>query len=195
MALQAGRHHLDTERGRIVLRTFRDGFASQAGHDLTIEVARWSGDLTVGDDSDPADLEVRVDMGSLVVRAGTGGLKPLTDADRREIAVTARRVLAADRHPEAMFSAASFEPAPEGGGVIGGTFTLAGVARPVRVRVDKTGPGRYHATSSVRQSDYGIKPYTAFFGALKVRDAVDVEVDLDLPEQAQPEQAQPEPPR
>ncbi len=30
------------------------------------------------------------------------------------------------------------------------------------------------------QSAYGIKPYTAFFGALKVRDAVDIEVNADI---------------
>jgi polyisoprenoid-binding protein YceI len=181
MALEAGRHHFGTERGRIVLRTFRDGLAAQAGHDLTIEVGRWSGDLTVGDDRDPAGLEVRVDMGSLIVREGTGGLKPLTDRDRREIGGTARRLLAADRHPEAVFTAASFDQAADGGGIIGGTFELAGVARPVRLQVSKTGPGSYRANGSVRQSDFGIKPYTAFLGALRVRDAVDVEIDLDLP--------------
>jgi polyisoprenoid-binding protein YceI len=186
MALEAGRHHFDTERGRIVLKTFRDGLASQAGHDLTIEVGRWSGDITIGDNSDPADLEVRVDMGSLIVLAGSGGLKPLTDRDRREIAVTARRVLGADRHPEAVFTATKLEPAPDGGGLISGTFTLAGLARPLQLRVSQTGPGSYRATSSVRQSDYGIKPYTAFFGALKVRDAIDVEVDFSLPGAADP---------
>jgi hypothetical protein len=31
------------------------------------------------------------------------------------------------------------------------------------------------------QSAYGIKPYTAFFGALKVRDAVDIEVNAVIP--------------
>ena len=31
------------------------------------------------------------------------------------------------------------------------------------------------------QSGYGIKPYTAFLGALRVRDAVDVAIDVDLP--------------
>jgi polyisoprenoid-binding protein YceI len=186
MALEAGRHHLDTERGRIVLRTFRDGLAAQAGHDLTIEVGRWSGDLTIGDNSDPCDLEVRVDLGSLIVRAGTGGLKPLTDRDRREIAVTARRVLGADQHPEAVFAAAKFEPAANAGGVIDGTFTLGGRDRPLQLQVRQAGPGQYRATCSVRQSDYGIKPYTAFFGALKVRDAIDVEIDFSLPGSADP---------
>ena len=169
--------------------TFRDGFAAQAGHDLTIEAARWSGELVVGDDLTPASLEVEVDMGSLVVTEGTGGLKPLTDRDKREIAVTARKVLTADRHPEATFSAMSFEPAGSGGGgVITGTLTLAGRSRPMRMTVSQPHPGEYRATASVAQTDFGIKPYTAFLGSLKVRDAVDVQVDVSLPEvSGQPE--------
>ena len=41
--------------------------------------------------------------------------------------------------------------------------------------------GRYRGTGTVVQSAYGIKPYTAFFGALKVRDTVDVEVEATIP--------------
>ena len=82
MAVVAGRHRLGPDRGRILLRTFRDGLAAQAGHDLTIEATRWSGELVVNDDLSPASLEVRADLGALVVRDGTGGVKPLT-ATRR----------------------------------------------------------------------------------------------------------------
>jgi hypothetical protein len=46
--------------------------------------------------------------------------------------------------------------------------------------VSETGPDRYHAEATVMQSDHGIKPYTGFLGALRVRDAVDVAVDVDL---------------
>jgi polyisoprenoid-binding protein YceI len=179
MAVQPGRHQLGPDNGRIMLRTFRDGLAATAGHDLTIEATRWSGVLEVAEDLSPASLEVRIDMGALVVRDGTGGIKPLSDRDRREIAVTARKVLAADRNPEAVFAAGNFAPAD---GVVNGTFTLRGTARPVTLRVSETGPGHYHADASVVQSDYGIKPYTAFLGALRVRDAVDVAIDVDLPE-------------
>jgi polyisoprenoid-binding protein YceI len=180
MAVLAGRHQLGPDRGRIILRTFRDGLAAQAGHDLTIEATRWSGVLGVNDDLSPADLDIRIDMGALVVRDGTGGVKPLTDRDRREIAVTARKVLASDQHPEAVFAAAGFEPEAGGGGEINGTLTIRGQARPLRVRVTQTGANRYHAEAQIVQTDYGIKPYTAFFGALRVRDAVDVAVDVDL---------------
>src|SRR6266699_3837561 len=109
MAVQTGRHAICARRGRIVLRTSRDGLAAQAGHDLSIELTRWSGELTVADDLSLRDLTVRMDMQSLVIRDGTGGLKPLTDRDRREIAMNARKVLRADRHPVAPFTASVFE--------------------------------------------------------------------------------------
>ena len=138
----------------------------------------------MNDDLSPASLEVHIDLGALVVRDGTGGVKPLTDRDRREIAVTARKVLGADQHPEAVFVADSFRPAADGGGEIGGTFTLRGQSRPLRLLVKQTGTDRYHAEAQVIQSDYGIKPYTAFLGALRVRDAVDAAIELDLSDPA-----------
>ena len=145
----------------------------------------------MGDDLAPASLEVQVDMNSLVVKEGTGGVKPLTDRDRREIAVTARKVLTADRHPEATFSASSFEPAAGGGGVITGTLTLAGRSRPLRLTVISPEPGEYRATTSVTQTDFGIRPYSAFLGSLKVRDHVGVQVEVSLPGSGQRPDAQP----
>jgi polyisoprenoid-binding protein YceI len=189
MAIHAGRHQFGMDKGRITLRTFRDGLAAQAGHDLTIEIARWSADLVVSPDLAPASLKVTVDMGSLVVRDGSGGLKPLTDRDKREIAVTARKVLKADRFPQAEFNATAFKPRPDtsdgapgtdGAGTVAGTLSLAGQTNPVELSVQPVGPGRYQATTTIRQTDFGIKPYSGFLGALKVRDTVDVEVQVDL---------------
>jgi len=169
-----------------MLRTARDGMAASAGHDLTIEITRWSGELTVGDDGTPTALDARIDMTSLAVREGTGGLKPLTDKDRRDIAGNARKVLKADQFPEATFRGAEFKPGADGGGTVSGTLTLAGQSHPVTLQVTEQDAGHYHATTTVVQSAFGIKPYSGFFGALKVRDAVDVEVDVDL---SQPEGA------
>src|SRR5260370_23426103 len=101
MAVHAGRHLLGTDRGRIILHTSRDGLAAQAGHDLTIEVGRWSGELTLNDDLSPAGLAVQIDMNSLIVREGSGGLKPPTDPGPRGIAVAARETLRSHRPPHA----------------------------------------------------------------------------------------------
>ena len=187
MAMHAGRHQLSTDNGRITLRTSRDGLAAQAGHDLTIDAARWSGELVLADDLAPASLDVRIDMGALVVRAGSSGIKPLSDKDKREIAVTARKVLTSDRYPEARFAATSFDAGPAGTGVIAGTLSLAGQSRPVRLDVSQSEPGHYRATTTVRQTDFGIKPYSGFLGALKVADPVQVEVELDLSQTADQE--------
>jgi hypothetical protein len=52
----------------------------------------------------------------------------------------------------------------------------------MELQVSSTGPDKYHAAGSVVQSQHGIKPYSGFLGALKVRDAVNVDVDIDLSE-------------
>jgi polyisoprenoid-binding protein YceI len=168
-------------RGRILLQTARDGLAAQAGHDLTIEITRWSAELEVADDLAPAELTVRADLNSLAVREGTGGVKALTDRDRREIAVTARKLLGTDRHPEATFTATGFEPDSSGGGTVRGTLSIKGTSRPLELAVSKTGTTAYHVTGSVRQSEFGIKPYTAFLGVLKVSDRVGIAADVELP--------------
>jgi polyisoprenoid-binding protein YceI len=176
VALHAGRYSL---QGGITLRTSRDGLAAQAGHDLTIEVGRWSGEVVIGADLAPDSLEARIELGSIVVRAGTGGIKPLTDRDKREILATARKVLSADRYPEASFTASSFSPATDGG-TIDGTLTLAGQSGPLQLAVRQTGPDRYLATATVRQTSFGIKPYSGFLGALRVSDAVEVEAEVAI---------------
>lgn len=179
---QFGSGQFGPGRGRLVLLTTRDGLAAQAGHDLTIEVTQWLAELEVADDLTPARLEVRADMNSLAVREGAGGVKPLTDRDRREIAATARKLLGTDRHPEATFVASKFMPDEHGGGVVDGTLSINGRQRPLQLAVSRTGDAAYHAIGTVRQSEFGIKPYTAFLGVLKVSDQVGIAVDVELPE-------------
>jgi polyisoprenoid-binding protein YceI len=183
MTVAPGRYPLGPDNGRIVIRTFRDGLAAQAGHDLIIDVTRWSGEITVNDDKTLASVQARIDMTSWVVREGSGGLKPLTDADRRDITATARRLLSVDRHRDAEFVATRFHQTDGEGGSMDGTLTLRGLARPLQLRFAQISPGRYRGTGTVVQSAYGIKPYTAFLGALRVRDAVDVEVEVAAPVQ------------
>jgi polyisoprenoid-binding protein YceI len=181
MPMLPGRHTFGPDAGRITLRTHRDGLAASAGHDLTIEAPRWTAELILAADLSPASLTVKVDIAALVVRDGSGGIKPLTDRDKREIAVTARKVLSADRHPELTFAARDFEAGQDGaGGTITGTLSLAGQSRQQRLQVSQTGPERYRATTTVRQTDFGIRPYSGFLGALKVSDPVDVAVEVDL---------------
>jgi len=182
--MSATSHLIGPERGRLVMRTARQGLAAQAGHDLTIEITRWSGEVVVVDD--PADdppagsvsgnVTVTVELGTLRVVAGTGGMLPLSERDKREIARTARDLLDTDRQPEARFVCERLADS----GVLAGKLTIRGETRPFEMTVTELGGGRYRGTGTVVQSWYGIKPYIAFLGALKVADPVEIEAEVDL---------------
>jgi polyisoprenoid-binding protein YceI len=179
MAANGGRHHLGPDSGRLTLRTYRSGLAAQAGHDLTIDVTRW--DAAVDPSAGQPALDATIDLTSLAIREGRGGLKPLTDRDRRDILGQARKQLDTGHYPEASYSATGFTPDAVGGGAIDGTLTLHGQSRPFRLQVSKTGDGQYRASGTVVQSQFGIKPYSGMFGALKLRDDVEIEVTVTLP--------------
>jgi polyisoprenoid-binding protein YceI len=178
MATPAGRHRLGPGSGHLLVHTRREGLAAKIGHDLAIEITDWSADVELPD-GDPAQarITVRVGLGSLAVREGTGGAAPLTDTDRRDISRNAGKALAVDRYPVATFTADRVQP---GAGTIDGTLTLHGVTCPVQLQVSEVGPGRYRGTTTVTQSEYGIRPYSAFLGALRIRDAVEVEFEVDV---------------
>jgi polyisoprenoid-binding protein YceI len=166
---------LGPARGRLLLHTTRDGLASAAGHDLVIEATRWSGDLRpAGAGLADSTVDVTVDLASLVVVSGRGGALPLTDRDRAEIAATMRTLLGTG---SAEFRSTRVVP---DAGAIEGSLSLNGVTRPSTLRVVPVSTDRYRGTTTVIQSEYGIKPYSAFFGALRVGDAVTVEFTLDL---------------
>lgn len=182
MSTSGKKHRIGPEWGRLVLRTSRAGIAAGAGHDLTIVVDRWSGVAALAEQPLASSIEVTVQVATLRVLEGTGGVKPLSDRDKREIAQTARRLLDTDRHPEARFVSTKVQES-SGGGVIQGALTLRGRERPLELTVTALGDGHYRAVASVRQSDYGIKPYTAFLGTLKLADEVQVEAEVELSEQ------------
>jgi polyisoprenoid-binding protein YceI len=172
-------HKVGPSQGRLLLRTSRAGLAAQVGHDLLIEVTRWSGVVEVAEDRAASTVRVTADTGSLTVLEGTGGLKPLSDRDRTEIQQTIRELLKTDKYPDAVFACSAVRATP-GGGTLEGRLTLLGVDRPVRLDVVELTEGRYRATGQILQSMYGIKPYSAFFGALKLADVVVVEIELGL---------------
>jgi polyisoprenoid-binding protein YceI len=181
MAAPDSRVSLGPDNARMLIRTGREGFAARAGHDLTIEVTRWSAEVDLpGGDLAGATVTAEVHLDSLAVREGTGGAKPLTDDDRREITTTARRLLT-ERGP-AVASFTSSRVAPAGrGGAIDGQVTLHGTTEAVRLQVTERGTGQYLASTALRQSVFGVRPYSAFLGALKLRDEVSVEISFELP--------------
>ena len=85
MALPAGIQHFGPDEASLQIRTYREGVAAKAGHDLILIVARSDATLEVGGEPGRWTVTVNADPRSLEVREGVGGVKPLTDRDRGEI--------------------------------------------------------------------------------------------------------------
>ena len=67
------------------------------------------------------------------------------------------------------------EPASDGGGLsVQGELTLLGATRSLAFEIGAGEDGRLSATAVIKQSDWGMKPYSALFGTLKVVDEVEV---------------------
>jgi len=184
----AGTYQLGPESGRVLVRTGREGLAARAGHDLTLEITDWLAQVTTPGEAGGGVAEATVTadlgLGSLTVREGTGGAKPLTDRDRREIQKQAHKILgdaarAGFTSDQVILSPASSAGSPAAG-VIEGTLTMHGVSRGVRLEVTSRGPGRYRGATTIKQTDFGITPYSGFFGALKLRDEVTVEFEVTI---------------
>jgi len=185
MATAPGRYLLGPQCGRVRARTFRTGLAQTAGHDLLLEFSQWDAEVVVAADG-PSAVSARITADSLQVLEGTGGVKPLNDDNRRDIGKTARQLLKVDRHPDLVFESrqlpsGSIAGDPPINRAISGDLTVAGVSAPIALAVQTTAPGHFRITGTVVQSEHGIKPYSAFLGALKLRDGVDVEIEVDLP--------------
>jgi len=179
----AGEYRFGEDTGRLVIRTYRTGFGSRAGHDLTLELTAWQGTAHVAADVAASSVTLRIDADSFEVREGRGGIKPLTDADRADIRKTIRGLLDTARYPAITFESTRLGGAQQDVSV-NGQLTIRDATRPVTVRgnIDESlgGEPRLRATAQLVQSQWGIKPYSAFLGALKLRDAIDVEVEARL---------------
>jgi polyisoprenoid-binding protein YceI len=175
----AGAYRLGPESGQLLVHTTRTGLGAKAGHDLSIEVTRWHARATV-DPATPANssVTVEVDADSFEVRKGTGGVKPLTDADRAEIKKTLGKILNTAQHSTITFRSRRVDGSA-GSFTCDGELTIMGVTRPVLVE-GRVADGRVVGGASVVQSRWGIRPYSAFFGALKLSDEVKIDFDVAL---------------
>lgn len=181
MTLTDGTYRLGPSACRLLIRTSRAGLGRKAGHDLTIEATRWSGEAVVAvADPDRSSVSVTVETGSLEVREGTGGLKALTDADRAEIKRTfgGKALLHTAEYPTIAFRSTritgtlqSFE--------ITGELAIKAETHPVTVHgTTRNGDALLAGWATMTQSTWGIKPYTAFLGALRLADEIRVEFEV-----------------
>jgi polyisoprenoid-binding protein YceI len=172
--------HGDTLRlaadSRLDVRVAKAGVLAVAGHEHVVRARDFSGFVVYRPDEP--------DSSSVLISVATDGLYVVPAADSADIpkitAAMRRQVLRTESYPEIRFVSSSVVPIPAGVHVEG-TLTMVGRARPVafdaalRVGTD-TLEGT--ATFSVRQTDFGIRPYRTALGLVRVADEVRFEIRL-----------------
>jgi superoxide dismutase, Fe-Mn family len=174
--IPAGTFRLGPRNGTLWVRTGRAGAAAKAGHDLLLQVTVWEAVLEVGE---TIELALDVDGGSLRVREGTGGMQELLAEDNASIEQTIDEEIL--KGQAIAFRSTAVEADADGRLDVQGDLTLADATHPIAFDLRVDGNGRLKGAAVVKQSDWGITPYSALFGALQVADEVRVEIDAGLP--------------
>jgi polyisoprenoid-binding protein YceI len=179
MALPTGTHSLGPENASLQVRTYREGVAAKAGHDLIIDVTRWDATVEVADEPAGWTIGLNADPRSLEIREGLRGVKPLTDKDRVEIRRNIDEKILGTHPIE--FRSRGVRLGDDGGRLtVEGELSMAGSTRPVTAQLSVEDDGGISGTIPVTQSDWGIKPYRGLMGALKVRDEIEVVIAATL---------------
>jgi polyisoprenoid-binding protein YceI len=179
MALPTGTHSLGPENASLQVRTYREGVAAKAGHDLIIDVTRWDATVEVADEPAGWTIGLNADPRSLEIREGLRGVKPLTDKDRVEIRRNIDEKILGTHPIE--FRSRGVRLGDDGGRLtVEGELSMAGSTRPVTAQLSVDDDGGISGTIPVTQSDWGIKPYRGLMGALKVRDEIEVVIAATL---------------
>ena len=177
MTVAKGTHNIGTGDGKVLIKVYKDGLAAKMGHDLLIEATDWSGTADIDpDDPSASKVSVTIDLDSLEVVSTQDG-KEMSANDKGDIKKNITKTLGRGD--------ATFESSGVSGSApslrLQGTLTLSGKSGPVTLDLNAGDDGHVTGNTSFTQSTFGIKPFSAMMGALKIKDSVEISIDLQLP--------------
>jgi polyisoprenoid-binding protein YceI len=171
LGVSAQQHNIDTQKSTLTIHVGKTGVFSGLGHEHEVHAAIHSGTADTG--SHPA-VEMHVDARELrVIDKGE------SEKDRAEVQKTmlGPEVLDSEHHQEIVFKSTGAERTGEGRWTLHGNLTLRGQTRPVTVHVTLK-DGRYTGETTVKQTDFGIKPPGK--AGVRAKDEVRIEFDVRL---------------
>ncbi|MDQ4104546.1 MAG: YceI family protein [Actinomycetota bacterium] len=147
---------------------FREGLLTSFGHDVTLKVTNLSLDIGEDDgitaDFDPSSLRVTDDI---------------SDSNRKDIERNTEKTLETRKYPKIQFRSVSVVRDGDRAR-IEGELTLHGVTSPISVEARDDG-ARWNAKFVLDQRKFGVKPYSAPLGVLKVKPEVEVNISVPHP--------------
>lgn len=167
----------DSHNAECFVFTFKEGLLSPVAHDLRLRVGRFAIDV----DETTQNVTASFDTNSLSVdtpmKDGAENPSALSAADSQKIAGQIREdVLHSARYPEVVFRGRIAAPRNDGGYDLQGELTLHGVTRPL-VAHTRAVAGRQQLELTLHQPDFGVTPYRAMLGTLKIRADVTIRIN------------------
>jgi polyisoprenoid-binding protein YceI len=166
---------LDASDGELTVRTGVSGRAARMGHRLAIAMKRWQATVS-WDGTYPVTAELVVEVASFEVLRGEGGLKGLSGPEQALVKSNALKSLGANRYAQIRFDADALDQTNHGYRLTG-TLQIRGKSRKhvIDLRTEDLGDSwRISTETRVRQTDYGVKPYSMLLGSMRVTDEVTV---------------------
>ncbi|PND58374.1 S-adenosyl-L-methionine-dependent methyltransferase [Mycobacterium sp. ENV421] len=164
---------LTAAEGELQIFTGVGGPAAKMGHRLTITFASWQAQVQWRGDA-PVTARLVVDVDSLQVVRGEGGVTPLTGPEKGVVRSNALKSLDAKKFPQITFDAENIGTTA-GGYHLDGSVTIHGTTHPQSVDLaveEHDGMWVMSTELPVVQTEFGVKPYSLFMGTLKVADEV-----------------------
>jgi polyisoprenoid-binding protein YceI len=169
-------YSIDSQQSKIEIQVAKDGFLKAFGHDHLVSATRYSGEVQFD--------SAKVEESSVVFTVETTAMKVIdpgeSEKDRNDVQATmlGKDVLDSTQYPQIKFSSSSVKSKPGSNGnldlQIEGTLLLHGTTKlltvPVQLRVGGDGALIADAEVSLLQSDFGIAPYKAVGGTVRVKD-------------------------
>ncbi len=184
----APRYSVDPQASEIRLLVYRDGPLARFGHNHVV-VGRVHGEIRAGAPAVGSGFRLEIPVDSFVADApaaraeeGDEFAAQVSEPARRDTRenMLGRQVLDAEKHPLVRVESIALV-GPQWGPTVTARVTLRGVMRDLRfaaavLRQDDL--LEVVASFRINQSEFGIEPFTALNGGLRVRDRLDIRVRL-----------------
>lgn len=159
---------IDTDHSTLKIHVGKAGLFSAAGHDHWVTAPFAGGSFN---DSDLPQVTFTVDARKLTLVEDS----KLRAAQQAEIQLTMQaKVLQSESYPLISFHSTKIEKTGVNDWLVTGELMLHGQSRPIRAEVHYA-EGAYTGRSTIKQTDFGIKPVTVGGGTVKVKNELEIQ--------------------
>ena len=171
-SIHAQERPIDATRSKVTVHVGKAGLFSAAGHEHQVSAPISQGSIN---ESEPGRVWFRIDARTLTV---------LPEKDQAEVQTTMQqKVLESEQFPEIRFQSTNIQKLAADHWKIEGSLTLHGQTHPVVADVRRVGMS-YQGRSTIKQTDFGIRPVSVAGGTVKVKDELVIEFSIQPRQQS-----------